>query len=149
MPRHKNEVDFDPDTKIKYFRPLHKNQVNFDPGTEVMSSSTQISSQLRTPTRKPSEIRSPTPKPSLFRPTTEIRTIPNSHLSSSQFLSLDTKNKLNFDVNSKTKYFETHKPKSTPIPTLKSIQFRPLTQKQVNFDHPQRNQVNLDAHTKN
>ena len=39
LPRHKNEVNFDLDTKTKCFSTPHKNQVNADPYTGQIKSS--------------------------------------------------------------------------------------------------------------
>ena len=70
MPLYKNQVNFDPHSKVKYFSTPTQNQVNSDPYTEVKSSSI--------PTVKPSPfwcrdtktklISAPTLKPSLSRP---------------------------------------------------------------------------------
>ena len=54
MPRDKNQVNFDPDTKPSIFRSPHKNQGNFDPATEIKSSSiphTEIKSVSTTHTK--------------------------------------------------------------------------------------------------
>ena len=123
MPRHKNQVNFDPATKTKsfstptqkisqfpsllwnqvsfdppyynqvHFDHAHKKQVNFDAHTKTESFSTR--------TQKWSQFRPPTQKPSQFRAL---------HW-----------NQVNFDL---------------------------LHQNQVNFDHPHKKQVNFDAPTK-
>ena len=40
MPRHKNQDNFDPDTKTKYFSTPAQNQVSSDPYTEIKPIST-------------------------------------------------------------------------------------------------------------
>ena len=55
MLRHKNQVNFDPDTKTKYFStPIKENQVNTDPDSEIKSisiSHTEIKSISTTRTK--------------------------------------------------------------------------------------------------
>ena len=134
MPRHKNQVNFDPNTKIFFrhlrkkpsqFRFLHWNQVKFDPPPWNQVNFNHIST-TRTATSWNSI------------PHTKIKSISMHTLKPSQFWCLDTKIKL----------ISTHTLKpSTFAPHTNQVNSDPTHWNKVNYDHPPKNEVNFDTNT--
>ena len=100
MPRHKNQVSFDPYTETKYFSTPTQKQAISDPDTEFNSqiqSTALKSGQFRPRTQKSSERRSPTQNLSSFRSTNETKLISIPMLNSVKLWRLDTNNTVNID----------------------------------------------------
>ena len=142
MPRHKNQVNFDPDDKTKsssnltqkprQFPSLHWNQVNFD-----QAHKNQVNFDAHTKTKS---FPARTQKSSQFRPPTQ---------KSSQFRSL-LWNQVNFDLPhwNQVKFDYPHNNQVIFDAPTTAKSFSDRTQNQIIFVHPHKNQVNRPPYSK-
>ena len=151
MLRHKNQVNFDPDTKTKYFStPIKENQVNTDPDSEIKSisiSHTEIKSisTTRTKTKSSSML---APKSSDFRPAYKSQVTfdyPQNFFNRS----IPTPKQAIFGPTTKIKWtsITTLKTKPISIHKLKPRYFRPAHKIGVDFG-PCTKQVKFDPDAK-
>ena len=156
MPRHKNRVNFDPDTKSKsfstatkktsWFRSLHWNQVNLDhPHNQINIIPTLKASQVPSTALKSSQFGPYTQKTSQFRCSHENQVISCPHTKTTSFLTTHTKIK-SIDPHTKNKEFSARKQKTN--------QFRSILENQAVFgrhifDPPgHKDEVNFDPDSK-
>ena len=141
-----NQINFDPNTKIKsfstptqktsQFRSPHKKQVNFDPYTKTKLISIQR--------LKPGHFRTPHQNQLNSDPCTESSQVRSPQWNQVDF-DLPHKNEVKFDAHTKTRWFSAsvQKPSQARPPAqklsqsiLKTSHFRTAHNKEVNFEKP-------------
>ena len=126
MPRHKNQANFDSDTKTKHFSTPTQKTSNSDPGTEIKLSlihHTEIKSFSTTNTKKVVQ----------FDPPPQIKSISTHYLNQVSFhphpifrsvLMPRQKNQVHFDTDTETKLFSTPTPEPSQFRYLHCIQVK-------------------------